>query len=216
MSATLYDNSNLSHIQGIIGAPGGGNGQFFMTIESDFRELQACLARAKELGDRIAAASFTGKQRPIKPTKSLSKSEPITGAHLAQLPEVLDISIARTQCLLGLSTKAWYEFVERLNEPLDNRPLARHIRILYAYPSIVPERTDPEKLRGLLTQRLGDSVNATKLSLMLGLERTAMSRWKLSSRGGPQESVQCLIDTLSLMCEKLPTDAIKIFSEFED
>lgn len=193
---------------GILGrefTPGGC--QMDDQMQADLQELQECMDRAALLMDRIMTAARDGASKGKKggiPGKSVRTP---TAKHLLELPDVLGISTARLRAVLGISPNQISE--ARANPKIKiadlcGEPVARHVRLLYAWPGIIRPPVTIDDLIIAVGRALGRTVQGQSVSEWLGLEKSSASRWRNTGKR-PQESVQQLMNTLRDASERMPS-----------
>jgi hypothetical protein len=140
---------------------------------------------------------------------TLPTDRPVLGKDLETVPEHLGCSITHCCNLLGIATAAWYDWRSKPEQPIPNRTVALHLRLLDAFPMLAEPAYTPPDLHQALQQKLGRRVTLIELSLLLGMERTSAYRW---GRGvPPSEPIIALIARLVELLDQQPVAAIEYY-----
>lgn len=172
------------------------------------RLLVHCLPGSKVAPtDTLAGTAAEVDHLGATPAATIPTDRPVLGKDLQTLPDHLNCTITRCCVILGVATMAYYDWRSKPDQPVPNRTVALHVRLLDAFPWLAEVSETPVDLQQALEQKLGRSVTLIEMSLLLGMERTSGYRW---GRGvQPSEMIVGLIANLVELLDRQPAAAIE-------
>lgn len=139
----------------------------------------------------------------VLPEASIPTDRPVMGQDLSVLPQRLQCSTNRCCRLLGITITTWSDLKNRPDEPIRNATVALLVRLLDHFPFLAGDTASLEDLRNQVEQAAGVGISLSELSLLLGKDRAAASRWG-NDYAKPTEATTSLIDKLVKLLRQHP------------
>lgn len=132
----------------------------------------------------------------------LPNDREITPNDVSSIQDKLGFDNQHMARILGVSHITWYKWFKTPDQPITNRSVCLHLRLMDCYPHLVARLPTPNDLMDSINRYYDGHITPPQLGLLLGVEKSAGKRW--ADGGNSTDAVASLCASLIKLLEELP------------